>query len=329
MAKILVTGGAGFIGSHTAKLLNRAGHRCVVYDNLSRGHLEFVKWGPFRQGDVRDGGALRRLLDMEKIEAVIHFAALAYVGESVIAPGVYYDVNVGGTCALLQALADHGLDKVVFSSTCAVYGELSDKSIGELTKPEPINPYGITKLACERMLSDFERAYGMRHVCLRYFNAAGADPDGEVGEDHMPETHLIPLVLDAAMGRRHAVSIFGDDYKTADGTAVRDYIHVCDLAAAHVRALDYLLAGGPSRTLNLGSGRGASVAEVIDEARRVTGRPISVVQAPRRPGDPARLVADPGAAGEVLSWSCRRSDLGTILRDAWRWHEQRFSGRVV
>ena len=326
MARILIAGGAGYVGSHAAKALAAAGHDGVVFDNLSRGHREFVRWGKLHEGDIRDGAALDAVFAAYRFDAVMHFAALAYVGESVTQPGRYYDVNVGGTRSLLDAMVRAGVGRIVFSSTCAVYGEPDTASITEQTRPDPINPYGMTKLVCERMIEDFGAAHSMQSVRLRYFNAAGGDPDGEIGEDHTPETHLIPLVLDAAMGRRPAISIFGSDYPTPDGTAIRDYIHVSDLADGHVRALQHLLSGGSSMSINLGTGQGASVAELIATAASVTGLHIPTETAARRAGDPARLVADPSQAKAILGWSAKRSDLRTILTDAWAWHRRRFSG---
>jgi len=325
MARVLITGGAGYVGSHCAKALAAAGHEGVVFDNLLRGRREFVRWGPLVEGDIRDGVALRAVLSQGRFDAVMHFAALAYVGESVVRPGQYYDINVAGTRALLDAMVEAGVTAIVFSSSCAVYGEPSAMPIVESTPLLPINPYGFGKVACERMMDDFERAYGVRSVRLRYFNAAGADPDGEIGEDHDPETHIIPLVMDAAIRRREAVSIFGTDYPTPDGTAIRDYVHVSDLATAHVRAVDHLLAGGPTVALNLGTGRGTSVAELIACVRTVTGRDVPVRKASRRAGDPAVLVADPALAKSRLEWSACRSDIESIVADAWRWHERRFA----
>jgi UDP-glucose-4-epimerase GalE len=324
MTRILVVGGAGYVGSHAAKALNAVGHEVVVFDNLSRGHREFVRWGPLVVGDVRDRAALDQVFRSHTIDAVLHFAALAYVGESVERPGLYYDVNVNGTRNLLDAMVAARVEAIVFSSTCAIYGEPGTDTISESVNPNPINPYGMTKLVCERMMDDFGHAHGLRSVRLRYFNAAGDDPDLEVGEDHEPETHLIPLVLDAAMGRRPSLSILGGDYPTPDGTAIRDYIHVLDLADAHVRALDRLLAGGDTASVNLGTGRGSSVAEVVATAGNVTGNAIPTLSRPRRPGDPARLVADASRARDLLGWSPCRSDLSTILSDAWRWHLHRF-----
>lgn len=324
MATFLVTGGAGYVGSHTVKALAQAGHACLTYDNLSTGYRDFVRWGPLIEGDIRDGGALDRAFAAQAIDAVIHFAAVAYVGESVSDPGRYYDININGTRTLLDAMLRAGVGSIVFSSTCAVYGAHADAPLTELDAANPVNPYGFSKLACERMLADYDAAHGLRHMRLRYFNAAGADPHGEIGEHHEPETHLIPLVLDAAAGRREAVTVFGADYATRDGTAVRDYVHVSDLAAAHVAAAQRLLAGAESAVFNLGTGSGASVREVIEAARRVTGRPIRSIDAPRRAGDPPVLVAAAEQARQALGWSAQRSDLEIILRDAWAWSQSRF-----
>lgn len=324
MTRILVVGGAGYVGSHCVKAAAAAGHDCVVYDSLLFGHREFVRWGPLVQGDVRDRTTLVAAMRQHRIEAVMHFAALAYVGQSVTEPALYYDVNVNGTRTLLDAMVEAGVRPLVFSSTCAVYGEPDKMPITEATLLRPINPYGFTKFACERMIEDYGRAYGICSAKLRYFNASGADPDGDVGEDHTPETHLIPLVLDAAMGRRPSIRVFGSDYATPDGTAVRDYIHVSDLASAHVKALGVLLAGEPGFTANLGTGSGISVAELVATARQVTGRDIPTIMAPRREGDPAVLVADPGAAQRLLQWRAERVTPETIVEDAWRWHQKRF-----
>ena len=326
MARILIVGGAGYVGSHAAKALAAAGHEGVVYDSLATGHREFVRWGPLIEGDIRHAERLDRVLAETRFEAVMHFAALAYVGESVTAPGKYYDVNVNGTRVLLDAMVKAGVPALVFSSTCAVYGEPEQQPITEATPKAPINPYGRTKLVCEGMMDDFARAFGVRSCRLRYFNAAGCDPDGEIGEDHSPETHLIPLVLDAALGRRADIAVFGTDYPTADGSAVRDYIHVADLASAHVAALERLLSGGDTCSVNLGTGRGASVLDIIATARRVTGRPIAARLVERRPGDPATLVADASQAARVLGWRPVRS-LETTISDAWAWHEKRFGPR--
>jgi UDP-glucose 4-epimerase len=286
-----------------------------------------VRWGELIEGDIRDAARLDSVFATYRFDAVIHFAALAYVGESVTAPSRYYDVNVHGTQVLLDAMMRAGVRVIVFSSSCAIYGEPECMPITESTPLNPINPYGFTKLACERMMDDFGNAHGLKSARLRYFNAAGAEPTAEIGEDHNPETHLIPLVLDAALAVRPDVRVFGSDYPTTDGTALRDYIHVCDLARAHVLGLQHLLDGGETIAINLGAGRGVSVREVINTVRSVTGREILTRNAPRRPGDPSVLVADPTKAREVLGWVPDRSDLATIVADAWRWHEKRFGSR--
>jgi UDP-arabinose 4-epimerase len=324
MARILVTGGAGYVGSHCAKALAAAGHEGIIFDSLLFGHREFVRWGKLIEGDIRNAAALDAVFAAYRIDAVMHFAALAYVGESVTTPGRYYDVNLHGTRILLDAMVRAGVSGIVFSSSCAVYGEPKLMPISESAPLNPINPYGFTKLACERMMDDFGVAHGIRSVRLRYFNAAGADPSCEIGEDHDPETHLIPLVLDAALGVRAAVQIFGADYETPDGTAIRDYVHVSDLARAHVLALQYLLDGGQSISVNLASGQGVSVRKIIDTASAVTGVAIDARDSPRRPGDPSILVAEATRARQLLGWSAERSDLATIIADAWRWQMIRF-----
>jgi UDP-glucose-4-epimerase GalE len=327
MARILITGGAGYVGSHCAKALAAAGHEGVVFDNLLFGHRELVRWGPLIEGDIRNAAALDAVFSTYRFDAVIHFAALAYVGESVTAPGRYYDVNVNGTRTLLDAMVRASVHSIVFSSSCAIYGEPDALPISERMVPNPINPYGFTKLVCERIMDDFGRAHGVKSARLRYFNAAGADPTAEIGEDHDPETHLIPLVLDAAAGRKPDVTVFGTDYPTPDGTAVRDYVHVSDLADAHVLALQHLLDNRETIAVNLGTGQGASVRQVIDTARRITGREIVTRDALRRAGDPPVLVADPKRAGEVLGWAPRHADLAAIITDAWRWHSKRFGSK--
>jgi UDP-arabinose 4-epimerase len=324
---ILVTGGAGYVGSHACKALAAAGHRPVVYDNLSRGHRAAVRWGPLVEGDLHDSGRLAEAFRIHQITAVMHFAAFAYVGESVADPEIYYANNLGGTLALLGAMRQAKVGTIVFSSTCAVYGVPEKLPIGETTAKGPLNPYGDTKLAIERVLHWYAGAYGLRYAALRYFNAAGADPDGEIGEDHDPETHLIPLIMRAALGRGDPISIFGTDYPTRDGTAIRDYIHVSDLADAHLRALGYLAAGGENAALNLGTGRGHSVREVIAAVERTSGRPVPQREVPRRPGDPPELVADPALALSRLGWRPRHSDLDTIIATALAW-ETRASQRV-
>ena len=318
---VLVTGGAGYIGSHACKALANAGYLPVAFDNLSHGHAWAAKWGPLAVGDILDRAALDTLFQHYEPAAVMHFAAFAYVGESVTDPAKYYRNNVAGTLTLLDAMRAAGVDRLVFSSTCATYGAPERLPIREDTPQAPINPYGASKLMVERILADFGTAYGMKSVALRYFNAAGADPEGEIGEDHDPEPHLIPLVLDVAAGRRPAITVFGEDYPTPDGTCIRDYIHVADLADAHVRALARLEGGGDMRpAYNLGTGSGVSVRQLIDTARQITGRPIAVVAGPRRAGDPPELVADAGLAGAELGWRTRSSDIGTIVRTAWDWH---------
>ncbi|HXQ49772.1 MAG TPA: UDP-glucose 4-epimerase GalE [Stellaceae bacterium] len=317
---ILVTGGAGYIGSHAAKALARAGYEPVSYDNLSRGHREAVRWGPLVDGDLADRALLVATLRRYKIVAVMHFAAFAYVGESVREPELYFRNNVANSLVLLEAMGEVGVGEIVFSSTCATYGLPETMPIAEDTPQRPVNPYGESKLMIERMLHWLGGARGLRYAALRYFNAAGADPEGEIGEGHEPETHLIPLVLLAALRRIEAVDIFGTDYPTPDGTAIRDYIHVHDLAAAHVLALDRLRQGGASLALNLGTGRGYSVREVIEMAERVTGRSIARREAARRPGDPPVLVANASRARAVLGWTPMVSGLDDILATAWAWH---------
>ncbi len=318
---ILVTGGAGYIGSHACKALAHAGFVPVTYDSLERGHASAVKWGPLERGDLHDRARLEAVIRTHRPAGVMHFAAYAYVGESVEDPGLYYRNNVCGTMSLLESLRDTGVDCLVFSSTCAVYGIPDAVPIPESQSYRPINPYGRSKLMIEQILDDYRLAYGFRSYALRYFNAAGADPDGDIGESHDPETHLIPLVLDAAAGLRPHISVFGGDYPTPDGTCIRDYIHVCDLAEAHVAALRKLLAGDRGESLNLGTGVGYSVRDVIAAAEKVTGRRIPTVLAPRRPGDPPALVADPSRAREILAWQARRSNLDDLIGDAWRWHQ--------
>lgn len=319
---ILVTGGAGYIGAHACKALAAAGYTPVTYDSLIYGHERAVKWGPFEKGDILDGARLAEVMTRHDPSAVMHFAAFAYVGESVTDPAKYYHNNVVGTLSLLDTARAHGIDRVVFSSTCATYGIPETVPISEDTPQKPINPYGATKLMIERVLSDYGDAYGLKSVALRYFNAAGADAHGEIGESHDPETHLIPLVLDAASGVRPHITILGDDYPTPDGTCIRDYVHVTDIAEAHVRALDNLAGGKLRRAYNLGTGSGFSVAQVIAAAERVTGCKIPVVHGPRRPGDPAQLLADASLLARELDWKACHSSLDHILETAWRWHQR-------
>jgi UDP-glucose-4-epimerase GalE len=319
---ILVTGGAGYIGSHTCKALRDQGYLPVTLDNLVYGHRWAVNWGPFIQGDLADPSTLRQVFNDYPIKGVIHFAAYAYVGESMTHPEKYFRNNVINTLNLLEAMREAGVRQIVFSSTCATYGIPTEVPIPEHHAQHPINPYGESKLFVEKALHWLDAAHGLRYAALRYFNAAGADPDGEIGEDHEPETHLIPLAIEAALGKREQLHIFGTDYPTPDGTAIRDYIHVTDLAAAHVKALDHLLAGGSSLQLNLGTGCGHSVRQVVDMVERVGKRPVPVRESPRRPGDPPSLVAAPSQANALLGWWPRYSDLRQIIETAWRWHER-------
>ncbi len=316
---VLVTGGAGFIGSHTCKALAAAGYHPVVFDNLSTGHADAVTFGPLVEGDLRDRAAVDAALREHKIAAILHFAASAYVGESVQNPNAYYDNNVGGMISLLAAAQAAGIEAFVFSSSCATYGIPQVLPIVETTPQAPINPYGRTKLIGEQMLEDHAAISPLRYAALRYFNAAGADPDGALGERHSPETHLIPLALMAASGRIEKLSVFGDDYPTPDGTCIRDYIHVSDLARAHVLALDYLLQGGASTRLNLGSGQGHSILEIIREIEAMTGQKMPVAFEPRRAGDPPTLTADPSRAAQVLGFRAERSSLSRIIGDAAPW----------
>ncbi len=326
MSTVLVLGGAGYIGSHTLLHLRTAGVDAFAYDNLSVGHRAAVLDADLVAGDLADGDLLERTLRSRGVDAVFHFAACCYVGESVENPEKYYRNNVVNAITLLSAMRRAGVSLYVFSSTCATFGNPLRPTLAEDHPQDPINPYGRTKLMMEQMLPDWERAYGLRSVCLRYFNAAGADPSGRIGEDHEPETHLIPLVLRAALGLAPPVRILGTDYDTPDGTCIRDYIHVNDLAEAHRLALEHLRAGGASGHFNLGNGQGYSVREVIAAAERVTGRTVPAVTAPRRAGDPPRLVADWRKARERLGWTPRFGDLDTIIETAWRWHRDHPEG---
>jgi UDP-arabinose 4-epimerase len=319
---ILIVGGAGYIGSQTAKRVAQAGLEPVVFDNLVHGHKWAVKWGPFVEGDLADGALIKDVLEQYAVTAVVHFAAYAYVGESVVHPRKYFRNNVAGTLNLLDAMLDTGVRDIVFSSTCATYGVPRNVPIGEDHPQAPVNPYGETKLAIERALHWYQRAYPIRFAALRYFNAAGADPDGEIGEDHDPETHLIPLAIEAALGGK-ALDIYGTDYPTADGTAIRDYIHVQDLADAHVSALARLRAGATNLCLNLGTGRGHSVREVIAAVEAVSGKKVPAREVGRRAGDPPELVADARLAADVLGWQARIRDMETIVEHAWRWRQKR------
>ncbi|KGD96648.1 MULTISPECIES: UDP-glucose 4-epimerase GalE [Rhizobium/Agrobacterium group] len=314
--RVLVTGGAGFIGSHTAKLLRLEGIEPIVYDNLTTGNRSSVRWGPFIEGDILDSDGLIEVIEKYAPDAVIHFAASAYVGESVQNPAKYYNNNVCGALSLADACRQTGLQNIIFSSSCAVYGIPPTLPIDEATPKAPINPYGKTKLIGENVLADYAVAFGLRYVALRYFNACGADPEGELGEWHFPETHLIPRAMQAAAGQIPHLEIFGDDYDTPDGTCIRDYIHVADLARAHVLAFDHLVRGGPNLALNLGTGRGFSIKEVLLMIEETTGREVPIVIRPRRPGDPPSLYADPGLARETLGFRPQHSDLKTIVRTA-------------
>jgi UDP-glucose-4-epimerase GalE len=319
---VLVVGGAGYIGAHTCKALRQAGFTPVVYDNLSTGHAQFVKWGPLIRGDIRDARAVAEAIGAYHVAAVLHFAACAYVGESMLAPEKYYENNVAGTLSLLRGMREAGCARLVFSSTCAIYGQPDVMPIQETTAPKPVNPYGASKLMVERILADYRNAYGLKSICLRYFNACGADLEGELGELRDPETHLIPRAMMALQGHIDDFAVFGSDFDTPDGTAVRDYIHVADLAEAHVRATELLLAGHPGGAFNLGTGRGHSVKQVLDAIAIETGESLPAVQGLRRPGDPATLVADASLARRELGFSPSLSDLQTIVRTAWAWHQR-------
>lgn len=319
---ILVLGGAGYIGSHTVYELIDAGREVVIADNLETGHIEAVHpQAKFYQGDIRDRAFVDSVLEAEQIDGVIHFAANSLVGESMTDPLKYYDNNMNGTKVLLQSMVAHGVDKIVFSSTAATYGEPERVPILETDRTEPTNCYGETKLSMEKMFKWTARAHGLRYVSLRYFNACGAHASGKIGEAHNPESHLIPLILQVPNGQREFISIFGDDYDTKDGTCIRDYIHVTDLAQAHILAMDYLMDGGESNIFNLGNGVGFTVKEVIDTAREVTGHPIPAKVTPRRAGDPAQLIASSDKARSVLGWNPQHADLKEIIGSAWNWHK--------
>ena len=322
----LVVGGAGYIGSHFSKHLAQNGQMPVVLDNLCSGKADAVKYGPLVVGDVGDAQMLRDVFRIHRIDAVVHFASYIQVAESTSDPAKYYANNVAATLRLLEEMRNANIRRFVFSSSAAVYGSPQTVPMSETHPQWPINPYGRSKFLVEQILDDYARAYGLRYASLRYFNAAGADPDGELGECHKPETHLIPLVLQVASRRREKVTIYGTDYETRDGTCERDYVHVCDLATAHLAALDYLAADGESGAFNLGSGEGHTVAEVVAAAQHTTGKAIDVEHAARRIGDPARLIADPRKAQAAFGWKTRLSDLDTLLRHAWRW-EQRLHDR--
>ncbi|MCA0401788.1 MAG: UDP-glucose 4-epimerase GalE [Proteobacteria bacterium] len=320
--RVLVVGGAGYIGSHACKILKRAGYTPIVFDNLVYGHEDAIKWGAFEQGDIRSRDDLDRAFSQHNPEYVMHFAAFAYVGESVLEPSKYYENNLVGSISLIEAMRRHGVEKIVFSSTCATYGEVATLPIHEATPQNPVNPYGFTKLAVENVLRDYGRAYGIRSVALRYFNAAGCDPEGELGERHTPETHAVPLAILAALG--HGVfNIFGTDYPTPDGTAIRDYVHVNDLADAHVRALAYLDRCSGSAAMNLATGQGTSVKQLIKAVERATGCTVPVRYMPRRAGDPPVLYASSEQAAELLGWQPSFTDVNLIVETAARWFMRR------
>jgi UDP-glucose-4-epimerase GalE len=319
---VLVTGGAGYIGAHACKALSQAGYTPITYDNLVYGHPEAVRWGPLEKGDIGDRKQLEMVMQKYSPSAVMHFAAYAYVGESVENPAKYYRNNAAGSLSLLESMKSCSIDKIIFSSTCATYGMPDQIPIAENHPQNPINPYGRTKLMIEWILQDFAAAYDLKFVSLRYFNAAGADPDAEIGEDHDPETHLIPLVLDAALGRRNRLEIYGTDYDTPDGTCIRDYIHVSDLADAHVLALEYLNDDRESNVFNLGNGNGFSVREVVAAAMKITGCNIPWLEADRRPGDPAVLIGSSDKIRNIMGWEPKHNSLDTIIATAWQWHKK-------
>jgi len=322
---VLVVGGAGYVGSHVLGPLVEAGHRPIVYDNLCAGHREAVGEVPLVVGETADGDALRSVMTGHRIEAVMHFAAHSYVGESVTEPAKYYRNNVVGALSLLEAMRDTGVWRFVFSSTCATYGEPETQPMNEELPQEPINPYGFTKLVIERALADYAAAYGFGYAALRYFNAAGADPSGRTGEDHDPETHLIPIAAQVALGQRPHITVFGDDYPTPDGTCIRDYVHVLDLAEAHIQCLERLQPGG-ALAYNIGTGRGHSVREVVQTVEQVSGRSVATQVGPRRAGDPPELLADPAKIKRELGWQPRFDTLEAIVQTAWDWHHARPNG---
>ncbi len=322
MRTILVTGGAGYIGAHACKVLAKAGYRPVVFDNLSTGHAGAVRFGPFEHGDLMDADRLRDVFALHRPEAVMHFAAHSLVAQSAVDPGLYWRVNVMGALNLIEAALSAGCSKIVFSSTCATYGEQDDVLLDEDTPQRPINAYGGSKLAIEQMLRDFGASHGLEHVIFRYFNVAGADPEGELGEAHDPETHLVPLMLDAVAGRRGPLTLHGTDYDTPDGTCIRDYVHVMDLVEAHVSGLRWLEAGRGNRVFCLGTGHGFSVRDVIAAASAVTNRSVPMVEGPRRPGDAKRLICGSRRAMDDLRWEPARSTLTEMIRDAWAWQNR-------
>jgi len=324
--KILVTGGAGYIGSHMCKHLDHNGYNPIILDNLICGHRQAVKWGVFIEGSIGDKELLGHIFSEYKVEAVIHFAAFCYVDESVKEPLKYYRNNVANAINLLESMNENNIKNFIFSSSCSTYGEPIEIPITEEHPQNPINPYGRTKLMVEQILDDFREAYGLHYISLRYFNAAGADPDGELGEDHRPETHLIPIVLQTALGQRNSINIFGDDYKTTDGTCIRDYIHINDLAQAHLLALEKLFNGCPEGKYNLGNGNGYSVKEVIDVVREITGKPIPTSIVGRRPGDPTILIGSSKKAIKELGWKPQFTDVYEIIKTAWEWHKRHPKG---
>lgn len=321
---VIVVGGAGYVGSHTCCYLASQGFIPVVIDNFIYGHRDFVQWGPVVEGDIADQELMRQAIRQYQPVAVFHFAAFTYVGESVQQPIRYYMNNVVGTLRLLEVMVQENVKHFVFSSTCATYGNPQTPVLAEDHPQKPLNPYGSSKLMVEQILHDLDAAHGLKSVCLRYFNASGADPDAQIGEHHEPESHLIPLLLDVAMGRRQSITVFGNDYPTPDGTCVRDYIHVLDLAQAHVKALTYLQSGKPSTAFNLGNGNGFSVQDVISVVEKVTGKQIPIVMGERRDGDAPALVANFAKAKSILDWQPEYADLETIVRHAWAWHQKRF-----
>ena len=320
--KILVTGGAGYIGSHACKALQQAGFIPVTFDNLVTGWRDAVKFGPFEQGDLLNKSDIERVLEKHSPVAVMHFAALSQVGESIQKPGLYWHNNVLGSLNLIQTVVEYDCMDFVFSSTCATYGEQDGVVLDEDSMQHPINAYGASKRAVENILADYQVTYGLNHVIFRYFNVAGADPEAEIGEFHQPETHLIPLILDAVNGKRDAITIFGTDYDTQDGTCIRDYVHVCDLVEAHVLGLKWLQEGQGSRIFNLGTGDGFSVLEVVEHAEQVTKRPVPITEAARRLGDCTKLLSGSSRAVSELGWSATRSNMKQMITDAWRWHQK-------
>lgn len=322
---VLVTGGAGYIGSHVCKMLHEFGYMPIVYDNLSYGHKEFAKWGPLEVGDIQDTKKLCTIFKKYKPTAVLHFAAFALVAESVFEPSKYYKNNLGGTISLLDAMRFSGIQNIIFSSTCAIFGIPTKIPLSENLNEKPINPYGRSKLFIEKVMQDYEYAYGIKNICLRYFNAAGADPEGQIGEDHNPETHIIPLALDVALGRKKEIIILGDDYPTHDGTCVRDYIHVQDLALAHVLALSYLKSKNKSNAFNLGTGKGFSVKEILNAVEKITGKKLNIKNGERRKGDPPILISDPTKSINELGWKSQYTKIDQIILHAWNWHKKRFS----